>query len=72
MKNYFFMTSVLLILASCKKEQPQLSENHNCDCIEKVNAEFKFELDITTLSKGIYLVKVSTFGESKTKQLIIQ
>ncbi|MDD2982014.1 MAG: T9SS type A sorting domain-containing protein [Crocinitomicaceae bacterium] len=29
-------------------------------------------LNISTLSKGIYLVKVSTFGESKTKQLIIQ
>jgi hypothetical protein len=32
----------------------------------------KFELDISTLSKGIYLLKISSFGESKTKQLIIQ
>jgi hypothetical protein len=31
----------------------------------------RFNLDVAHLAKGLYLVKVSTFGESQTKQLVI-
>jgi len=31
----------------------------------------RFNLDVSHLAKGLYLVKVSTFGESQTKQLVI-
>ncbi|MDD2982010.1 MAG: hypothetical protein PHQ74_01355 [Crocinitomicaceae bacterium] len=44
MKNYFYMTIALLILASCKKEQPQMSIlNKGCDCAKEVNADFLME-----------------------------
>ncbi len=44
MKNALFISSMLLLIYSCRKEQPQMNAVQNaCDCAEEILADFTIE-----------------------------
>jgi hypothetical protein len=72
MKNTLFLIlCAFVLLTSCRKEQPSMNENNNCDCAKEVSADFQMgekfgeefvELDTIAMPISYYDGNPANFG----------
>jgi len=69
--NLFLILCAFALLTNCRKEQPSMNENNNCDCAKEVSADFQMgekfgeefvELDTIAMPISYYDGNPANFG----------